>query len=119
MADLNPFDAAEKMFLASVGAMVTVGDKSSEAFDNLVKRGQTAVQQGQNLNEELKHTTSNAAHNFSESALKTWMQTMKDDELKDFVKKVETMASEIEANRVTVDVEDVEDASDKDQDKAE
>lgn len=49
-------DGVRKLLLAGVGAVAATADKSEEIFDNLVKKGELTVDQGKELNEELRHT---------------------------------------------------------------
>lgn len=49
-------DGIKKLLLAGVGAVATTADKSQEIFDDLVKKGELTVDQGKQLNQELKHT---------------------------------------------------------------
>ena len=43
-----------RIFLAGVGALAVTAEKSKEAVDELVKKGELTVEQGKVLNEELK-----------------------------------------------------------------
>lgn len=49
-------DGIKKLLLAGVGAVATTADKSQEIFNDLVKKGELTVDQGKQLNQELKHT---------------------------------------------------------------
>lgn len=49
-------DGIKKLLLAGVGAVATTADKSEEIFNDLVKKGELTVNEGKELNEELKHT---------------------------------------------------------------
>lgn len=55
MADFDFGDGLRKVFLAGVGALATTVEKSQEIVDDLVKKGELTVEQGQALNAELKH----------------------------------------------------------------
>ena len=45
----------KKIMLAGIGAVATTAEKSKDVIDALVKKGELTVEQGQILNEELKH----------------------------------------------------------------
>ena len=45
----------KKLLLAGIGAVATTAEKSQEILDELVKKGEITVEQGKELNKELKH----------------------------------------------------------------
>lgn len=45
----------KKIFLAGLGAAAVTAEKSKEVVDELVKKGEITLEQGKQLNEELKH----------------------------------------------------------------
>lgn len=55
MADFDFGEGLRKVFLAGVGALATGVEKSQEIVDDLVKKGEITVEQGKQLNAELKH----------------------------------------------------------------
>ena len=55
MADFDFGDGLRKVFLAGVGALATTVEKSQEIVDDLVKKGKLKVEQGKEINAELKH----------------------------------------------------------------
>ncbi|MCI1218200.1 phasin family protein [Bifidobacterium crudilactis] len=54
MADFDFGEGLRKVFLAGVGALATGVEKSQEIVDELVKKGEITVEQGKQLNTELK-----------------------------------------------------------------
>ena len=56
MADINLGDGLKKVLLAGIGAVATTVEKSQWLIDDLVKKGELTVEQGKQLNTELKHT---------------------------------------------------------------
>lgn len=54
MADFDFGDGLRKVFLAGVGALATTVEKGQELVDDLVKKGELTVEQGKELNTELK-----------------------------------------------------------------
>ena len=51
----NLSDDLKKVFLFGVGAIAKTSEKSKELIDELIEKGALTVEQGKNLNEELKH----------------------------------------------------------------
>lgn len=48
-------DGLKKLGLAGIGAAAVTYEKSSELIDKLAKKGESTVEQGKELNQELKH----------------------------------------------------------------
>lgn len=48
-------DVAERIFLMGLGAMQLTSEKANVLKEELIKKGEEAYQNGQALNEELKH----------------------------------------------------------------
>lgn len=51
----NLSDDLKRAFLFGVGAIAKTSEKSKELIDELIEKGALTVEQGKNLNEELKH----------------------------------------------------------------
>ena len=115
MSEFDAFDTAHKIFLAGVGAVATASDKSTEMLDDLIRKGEETVKQGQALNEELRHRTRDVVDGVSDGALKSKIDSMSDEERDAFVRKVQEMADAAKASHVKVDV-DVEGAETEDAD---
>jgi polyhydroxyalkanoate synthesis regulator phasin len=71
MADFDFGEGLRKVFLAGVGALATGVEKSQEIVDDLVKKGEITVEQGKQLNTELKRKAQQA---------KSGAQATKDDD---------------------------------------
>ncbi|AKV55688.1 hypothetical protein BACT_1386 [Bifidobacterium actinocoloniiforme DSM 22766] len=54
MSELNLGDGLRKVMLAGIGALATGVEKSQEIVDQLVEKGELTVNQGKELNTELK-----------------------------------------------------------------
>ncbi|WP_113853202.1 phasin family protein [Bifidobacterium xylocopae] len=54
MGDLNLGDGLRKVMLAGIGALATGMEKGQEIVDQLVEKGELTVNQGKELNTELK-----------------------------------------------------------------
>lgn len=52
----NLSDDLKRAFLFGVGAIAKTSEKSKELIDELIEKGALTVEQGKNLNEELKHS---------------------------------------------------------------
>ena len=61
----------KKVLLAGIGAVATTIEKSKDVVAELVKKGELTVEQGKDLNEELKH-------NFAKKTEKSVDQISKD-----------------------------------------
>ena len=59
---MNPItNGLKTVLLAGIGAVALTADKTTEVVDELVKRGESTIEQGKALNRELKHSAKNAA----------------------------------------------------------
>lgn len=85
MADnKNPItDGLKKLLLASVGAVALTAEKADELVGTLVEKGELTVEQGKELNKELKRTYKE--HKESSSAPKNmedFVGSLSEEELK-------------------------------------
>lgn len=48
-------DNLKKIFLAGIGAVAVTAEKSKDLLEEMVEKGELTVEQGEVLNEELKH----------------------------------------------------------------
>ena len=66
-------DSLEKIILAGLGAIAKTAESAGDLLDELVKKGELTIEQGQALNAELKHeiktTVSEAAQKVQSSAV--------------------------------------------------
>ena len=106
MAGIDIMGGLNKAFLATVGAVAITAEKSQQAVEDLVKKGELTVQQGKSLNQELSRKAKEAAQETTDGALRTFLEALSDEDRAAYVAKVAQMAAEIEAAKVTVDVED-------------
>ena len=77
-------EGIKKILLAGIGTAAVTAEKSKEVLDELVKKGELTVEQGEVLNQELKH-------NIKESVKKNVNVTLKPsnpDELKEVLGKM-------------------------------
>ena len=106
MAGIDIMGGLNKAFLATVGAVAITAEKSQQAVEDLVKKGELAVQQGKSLNQELSRKAKEAAQETTDGALRAFLEALSDEDRAAYAAKVAQMAADIEAAKVTVDVED-------------
>ncbi|MGI6229680.1 MAG: phasin family protein [Tractidigestivibacter sp.] len=111
MSDFDLGDGFRKAFLASVGAVATVSEKSQQVIDDFVKKGELTVEQGKAINEELKRKARETVSDSNDAALRARMESMTPEERAEYAKKVADMAADINAQAVEPD--SVEDADNK------
>ena len=106
MAGIDIMGGLNKAFLATVGAVTITAEKSQQAVEDLVKKGELTVQQGKSLNQELSRKAKEAAQETTDGALRAFLEALSDEDRAAYAAKVAQMAADIEAAKVTVDVED-------------
>ena len=106
MAGIDIMGGLNKAFLATVGAVAITAEKSQQVVEDLVKKGELTVQQGKSLNQELSRKAKEAAQETTDGALRTFLEALSDEDRAAYAAKVAQMAADIEAAKVTVDVED-------------
>lgn len=106
MAGIDIMGGLNKAFLATVGAVAITAEKSQQAVEDLVKKGELTVQQGKSLNQELSRKAKEAAQETTDTALRAFLEALSDEDRAAYAAKVAQMAADIEAAKVTVDVED-------------
>ena len=106
MAGIDIMGGLNKAFLATVGAVAITAEKSQQAVEDLVKKGELTVQQGKSLNQELSRKAKEAAPETTDGALRAFLEALSDEDRAAYAAKVAQMAADIEAAKVTVDVED-------------
>lgn len=106
MAGIDIMGGLNKAFLATVGVVAITAEKSQQAVEDLVKKGELTVQQGKSLNQELSRKAKEAAQETTDGALRAFLEALSDEDRAAYAAKVAQMAADIEAAKVTVDVED-------------
>lgn len=106
MAGIDIMGGLNKAFLATVGAVAITAEKSQQAVEDLVKKGELTIQQGKSLNQELSRKAKEAAQETTDGALRAFLEALSDEDRAAYAAKVAQMAADIEAAKVTVDVED-------------
>lgn len=106
MATLS--DGFKDIFLAGIGAMAITGEKTKDLVDQLISKGELTVDQGKQINTELKHKAEDAA-SVRYDVLEARMAAMTPEERAAFVAKAAEFAEK--ANAKSASEAEVGDAS--------
>ena len=104
MANLS--DGFKDIFLASIGAMAITGEKTKELVDQLISKGELTVDQGKQINSELKHKADDVAKSVRYDVLQASMAAMTPEERAEFAAKAAELAAQ--ANAKSAEGEDVQ-----------
>lgn len=107
-------ESVKKLFLASVGVVALSAEKTTEVMNDLVEKGKITVEQGKELNQELTRKVKETFDATSDEALKARLKNMTAEERAAYAAKVASMAADLDAETVEVEVEDAEPADDGD-----
>lgn len=77
-------DGLRSIMLAGIGAMAMTGEKAQELVGKLIEKGEITVDQGKELNNELRHKAEEATANLRYDALKARMDAMTPEERSEF-----------------------------------
>ena len=104
MADIR--DGFKDIFLAGVGALAYGGERANELVNNLIEKGELTVEQGKELNTELKHKANDAFGQMRDEALAAQLQAMTPEQRADFVAKVNELANKVPDDAAAAAVKD-------------
>ena len=104
MADIR--DGFKDIFLAGVGALAYGGERANELVNNLIEKGELTVEQGKELNTELKHKANDAFGQMRDEALAAQLQAMTPEQRADFVAKVNELANKVTDDAAEAAVKD-------------
>ena len=107
MATLS--DGFKDIFLAGIGAMAITGEKTKDLVDQLISKGELTVDQGKQINPELKHKAEDVAASVRYDVLEARMAAMTPEERAAFVAKAAEFAEK--ANAKSASEAEVGDAS--------
>lgn len=93
----NFSDGFKDIFLAGIGAMAITGEKTKELVDQLISKGEITVDQGKQINTELKHKTEEVAAAVRYDALEARMAAMTPEERAEFAAKAAEFAAKADA----------------------
>ena len=99
-------DGFKGIFLAGIGAVAIGAEKGKELVDQLVARGEMTVEQGKQINTELKLRASNLESSIRRDTIEARMSMMSPDERVEFANIVREMAD-------TANAKDAETAAEK------
>ncbi|MBR0405163.1 MAG: hypothetical protein IJI68_08200 [Eggerthellaceae bacterium] len=88
----NIGEGFKNIILAGIGVMAYTGEKGKEIVDQLVEKGEITLDQGRELNEELRRKADDATKGVREGALEATMKAMTPDERDAFVAKAAEFA---------------------------
>ena len=98
-------DGFKGIFLAGIGAVAIGAEKGKELVDQLVARGEMTVEQGKQINTELKHRASNLESSSRRDTIEARMSMMSPDERVEFANIVREMADTANAKDAEVAAE--------------
>lgn len=107
----NFSDGFKDIFLAGIGAMAITGEKTKDLVDQLISKGELTVDQGKQINTELKHKVEDAANTARYDALEARMSIMTPEERTAFAAKAAEFAEKANAKAAAADQAEVGDAS--------
>lgn len=90
-------DGIKNVLLAGVGAVATTAEKSTEVFQELVKKGELTVEQGKELNQELKRNLRKSSQRNDFESLVKDLTPEQLKALKDQITKAEEQEDESES----------------------
>ena len=111
MANLG--DGFKDIFLAGVGAMAITGEKAQDLIGQLIEKGEITVDQGKQINSELKHKAEDVAATLRYDALEARMAVMTPEERTAFAARATELAAKANAESAAQDAaaEDASEAS--------
>lgn len=109
MANLG--DGFKDIFLAGVGAMAMTGEKTQELIGQLIEKGEITVEQGKQINSELRHKAEDATATLRYDALEARMAVMTPEERAAFAARAAEIAAKANA-AAEADAPSAGDASD-------
>lgn len=93
----NVSEGFKNVFLAGIGAMAITGEKAKEMVDVMIAKGEITVEQGKDINSELKRKAANGAAQARDAALEARMSFMNEEERAAFVAKAAEVAEKLNA----------------------
>lgn len=99
-------DGFKNIFLAGIGALAITGEKGKEVVDQLVAKGELTVDQGKQINTELKNKANDAVTGTRDAALEARMMVMTPEEREAFAAKAAEIAAAQNAKAAEAKAED-------------
>ena len=98
------FVMGSKIFFSR--ALAYGGERANELVNNLIEKGELTVEQGKELNTELKHKANDAFGQMRDEALAAQLQAMTPEQRADFVAKVNELANKVTDDAAAAAVKD-------------
>ena len=89
------FVMGSKIFFSRVWVHWPMVERANELVNNLIEKGELTVEQGKELNTELKHKANDAFGQMRDEALAAQLQAMTPEQRADFVAKVNELANKV------------------------
>ena len=100
----NFSDGFKDIFLAGVGAMAITGEKTKDLVEQLIAKGELTVDQGKEINSELKHKAEETAATVRYDMLEARMAAMTPEQRAEFAAKAAEFAAKAEAQSADAEV---------------
>lgn len=101
-------DGFKTIFLAGIGAVAIGAEKGKDLVDQLVAHGEMTVEQGKQINSELKHKASEVGSSIRRDSIEARMSLMTPDERIEFANIVREMADSANAKEAEAAADRVE-----------
>lgn len=92
----NSNDPIRDIFLAGIGALAMGAEKSQEIVKQLVEKGQLTVEQGKEMEGDLRQQTSENLSKLRDDIISSHMKTMTKEQRDEFAAHVAEMAATID-----------------------
>lgn len=113
MTYLNDLSEGFKdIFLAGVGAMALTTERTKDLIEQLIAKGELTVDQGKEINFELKHRVDEATSSVRYDLLEARMEAMSAKERNEFAEKVAEFAQAANAKAASAAVETISQSHD-------
>lgn len=103
-------EGMKKILLAGVGAVAMGAEKAPELLDDLVKKGEEALEQGKTLNEELTRKVKETTSEVSDEVLRSRFRGMTPEERAAWIANAQKISEDLEAEDAEVEEAEAEDA---------
>lgn len=100
-------DGFKDIFLAGVGAMALGAEKSKDLVEQLIAKGEITVEQGKQLNAELKHSAVKVTADLRDDVIAAHLASMTAAERDEFAAKVAAMTAAANAKEAEGSVADI------------
>lgn len=101
-------EGMKKILLAGVGAVAIGAEKAPELLDDLVKKGEQALEQGKVLNDELTRKVKETASGVSDEVLRTRFRGMTPEERAAWIANAQKISEDLETEAQDVDADEPE-----------